>query len=126
MLNITGRHEQNEQRALINFMTTYTVQDKCIFIADRNYESWNILANAQHSNLKYVIRAKDITSNRILHTFNINQAVGEIDIEFSINLTRLKRCIDKKNQNDFVQWKQMLRLILYLPARKAFSDVCPR
>lgn len=101
MLNITGRHEQNEQRALINFMKTYTAQDKCIFIADRNYESWNILANAQHSNLKYVIRAKDITSNGILHTFNINQAVGEIDIELSINLTRLKRCIDKKQPERF-------------------------
>lgn len=99
--HVVGRHEQNEQRALVNFMKAYTAEDKCIFIADRNYESWNILANAQHSNLKYVIRAKDITSNGILHTFHINQAVGETDMELSINLTRLKRCIDKKQPERF-------------------------
>lgn len=101
MLHIVGRHEQNEQRALVDFMKAYTAEDKCIFIADRNYESWNILANAQHLNLKYVIRAKDITSNGILHTFHINPAVGENDMNLSINLTRLKRCIDKKQPERF-------------------------
>lgn len=101
MLHIVGRHEQNEQRALVDFMKAHTADGKCIFIADRNYESWNILANAQHLNLKYVIRAKDITSNGILHTFHINQAVGEADMNLSINLTRLKRCIDKKQPERF-------------------------
>lgn len=101
MLHIVGRHGQNEQRALVDFMKAYTADDKCIFIADRNYVSWNILANAQHWNLKYVIRTKDITSNGILHTFHINQTVGEADMNLSINLTRLKRCINKKQPERF-------------------------
>ena len=100
-LNITGRHTQNEQRAMVDFMKGYCSNDNSIFIADRNYECWNIFAHAEKLGLKYVIRAKDITSNGILHTFHIKQNVGETDMELSINLTRLKRCIDKKHPEKF-------------------------
>lgn len=100
-LNITGRHTQNEQRAMVDFMKGYRSNDNCIFIADRNYECWNIFAHAEKLGLKYVIRAKDITSNGILHTFHIDQNVGETDMALSINLTRLKRCIDKRHPDKF-------------------------
>lgn len=126
MLHITGRHEQNEQRALINFMKTYTAQDKCIFIADRNYESWNILANAQNSNLKYVIRAKDINSNGILHTFHIDQTVGETDIELSVNLTRLKRCIDKKQPERFRMMATNVTFDFISPGEEGIFPICFR
>lgn len=100
-LNITGRHTQNEQRAMVDFMKGCRSNDNCIFIADRNYECWNIFAHAEKLGLNYVIRAKDITSNGILHTFHIDQNIGETDMVLSINLTRLRRCIDKKHPEKF-------------------------
>lgn len=100
-LNITGRHTQNEQRAMVDFMKECRSIDNCIFIADRNYECWNIFAHAEKLGLKYVIRAKDITSNGILHAFHIDPNVEETDMVLSINLTRLRRCIDKKHPEKF-------------------------
>ncbi|SKA59764.1 Transposase DDE domain-containing protein [Eubacterium uniforme] len=101
MINIDGRHDQNEQRALINFMRHYSDHDNIIFIADRNYECWNIFATAQKQDLKFLIRAKDITSNGILHTFHFDNDIGDMDCDININLTRQKRCIDKSNPKSY-------------------------
>lgn len=100
-INIVGRHDQNEQRALVNFMKNYSTDNKCIFIADRNYSTWNVMANAAHRKLHFLIRTKDITSNGILHSFHIDENIGEFDRMFSVNLVRLKRCIDHSNLNEY-------------------------
>jgi len=40
-INIDGRHNQNEQRAMADFISGYSYDSKTIFIADRNYECCN-------------------------------------------------------------------------------------
>lgn len=100
-INIDGRHNQDERRALINFMKEYKPDDKCIFIADRNYESYNLIAHAQTLGLDYLIRIKDINSNGILCRFHFPPDIGAFDKEISLKLVRSKHMIDKNNPEDY-------------------------
>lgn len=96
-INIAGRHDQNEQRAMVDFIDNYEYNNKTIFIADRNYCCWNILAHAQNKKVFFLIRAKDISSNGILKSFHYDEAVSGIDSVYNLNLVRLKQSIDKNN-----------------------------
>lgn len=96
-INIDGRHDQNEQRAMANFIKNYGYDSKTIFIADRNYECWNVLAHAQNKGVHFLIRAKDISSNGILKPFKFDESIGCFDMDLPINLVRLKQCIDKND-----------------------------
>lgn len=100
-INIDGRHDQNEQRALVNFIDKHTYDSKTIFIADRNYECWNVMAHAQNKGLYFLIRAKDINSNGILRSFRFNESAGSFDLNLPINLVRLKQSIDKTNPSSY-------------------------
>lgn len=96
-INIDGRHDQNEQRAMAKFISDYEYDSKTVFIADRNYECWNVMAHAQEKNVCFLIRAKDICSNGVLRSFRLDENIGSFDLDLPINLVRSKRCIDKSN-----------------------------
>ena len=76
-----------EPRALTQMIDRYQGERKTIFIADRGYESYNIMAHAHEHGLKFLIRTKDITSNGILKRFSLPKE-GEFDRNVSIILTR--------------------------------------
>lgn len=100
-INIDGRHNQNEQRAMVNFISKHEYNSKTIFIADRNYECWNVLAYAQNKGVHFLIRAKDINSNGILKSFRIDKNIGSFDLDLPINLVRSKKCINKANPSTY-------------------------
>lgn len=101
-INIDGRHDQNEQRAMVNFMSEYSAEDRCVFIADRNYASYNIIAHALDRRLDFLIRTKDFPSKTsILSNFNIDPNIGEFDLQFSLKLVRSKKSIDKNNPDEY-------------------------
>lgn len=60
---------------------------KTIFIADRGYESYNIMAHVHEHGLKFLIRTKDMTSNGILKKFSLPEE-EEFDVNVSVVLTR--------------------------------------
>ena len=96
-INVDGRHDQNEQRAMVNFIDDNDYGNKTIFIADRNYCCWNVLAHAQQKAVYFLIRAKDIYSNGILKSFYFDESIGSIDAVYDLNIVRLKQSINKNN-----------------------------
>lgn len=60
-----GKHP-NETKALVDMIERSRLDEKTILLADRGYESYNILAHAQEKGWKYFIWIKDLGSRGIL------------------------------------------------------------
>lgn len=70
--------------------------DNAIFIADRNYATWNTMAHIIQSGKSFLIRVKDIHSiSSLLRKFNLPDE--EFDLDLHITLTR-KQTKDIKSQ----------------------------
>lgn len=81
-----GRKE-NEFQALIDMVDRSDIKEQTIVIADRGYESYNVLEHIEKKGWNYVIRVKDIASNGVSSKLYLpNQK--EFDIKHSILLTR--------------------------------------
>ena len=91
---IEGEAKYNENAAFIDMIERYD-KHKAIFIADRNYESYNLFEHVVHTQNKYIIRIKDWNSNGMLKGMHI-KLTGECDIDVSTILT-FKQTIDVKN-----------------------------
>lgn len=59
---------------------------KAILLADRGYESFNMMANCIEEGLMFLIRVKDVDSNGIASALDLPQE-GEFDVKISIDLT---------------------------------------
>jgi hypothetical protein len=82
---LTGRAHEGEQSALIT-MAECCPGKKCIFIADRNYPTWNVMEHIIRSGNHFLFRSKDIHSaNNILTKFFLPD--DEFDIDISTTLT---------------------------------------
>lgn len=102
----------NETKALIDMMNRSKIQEPILLIADRGYESYNILAHAQEKGWKFLIRAKDLGSRGILTHLPIPDS-GTFDCTLSLILTRKQtkeikkqpqryRCLTNKTSCDFL------------------------
>lgn len=78
--------EENEFRALTDMVDRSTLNDNTIIIADRGYESYNVLAHIHEKGWKYVIRIKDTESKGMASSFNLPN--GEFDRNVYRVLTR--------------------------------------
>ena len=77
----------NERNALYVMAKRCKFKKKAVFIADRGYEGFNIIAKLQRCNANFVIRLKDISSNGILASFDSSGLDDEFDVDFSTTLT---------------------------------------
>lgn len=59
----------------------------CIFIADRNYESYNLFAHVEERLFDYVVRVKDISSNGILSGMKLPEE-EEFDVTLRVFIER--------------------------------------
>ena len=83
-LIIQGQAQMNENEAFFQLVDRYK-GNKAIFIADRNYESFNSFEHVANSGNKYLIRVRDICSKKC-----ITQSFGPFeDTEFDIDVSRL-------------------------------------
>lgn len=78
---IEGEAKYNENAAFIDIIDRYTGK-KAIFIADKNYESYNLFEHVSHSDNKFLIRIKDYDSNGMLKGMHISLS-GECDVDIS-------------------------------------------
>jgi hypothetical protein len=79
--------KRNEYRALIDMVDRSSMQGNRIIIADRGYESYNVIAHIEEKGLNYVIRGKDINSSGIMAKRKLPET-DEFDETFSVVLTR--------------------------------------
>ena len=83
-LVIQGQAQMNENEAFFQLVDRYK-GNNAIFIADRNYESFNGFEHVIQSGNKYLIRVKDIGSKT-----SITQSFGPFeDTEFDIDVSSL-------------------------------------
>lgn len=80
-MEITGIKSKNEQRAMCNLVARYD-NGNAIFIADRNYATWNIVEHIKKANQYFLIRCKDIHSaSSLLRKFNLPDGCFDVDVE---------------------------------------------
>jgi len=84
---LQGVNHKDERGALISMIPN--ISGKSIVIADRGYESYNVLAHLEEANQRYVVRVKDISSNGILSGFTLPDK--EFDKTFTVNISNYQR-----------------------------------
>ena len=78
--------QMDEDRAMCDMLDRYK-GGKAIFIADRNYESYNIFAHVEKKGMYYLIRVKDVHSTGILKGLHLPQS-DDFDVWRKLTLTK--------------------------------------
>lgn len=78
--------QKNEDSAMCHMVDRYN-GGKAIFIADRNYESYNIFAHVEQRGMYYLIRVKDIKSSGMLRAMKLPDTES-FDTDKTFILTR--------------------------------------
>lgn len=92
---VQGIHSKNEVEAMWKMAERYPIKN-AIFMADRNYATWNNMAHIINSGKYFLIRSKDIHSmSSLLRKCNLPDE--EFDMDLHITLTR-KQTKDIKSQ----------------------------
>lgn len=87
---VCGRHNLNERGALCKMVDRSHVTNALI-IADRGYESYNIMAHIQEKGWKFLIRIKDISSSSGITSGLELPDTDEFDLYCPIQLTRRRK-----------------------------------
>lgn len=114
--SIDHYNKKREIDSLINILNQSNYPTNSIIIADRGYESYNLIAHFLEKNQKFIIRVKDInTKTGILTTLTLPD--NEFDITITRNLTNLQTNKLKGN-NEYV----------FVPSTSRFDflDACNR
>ena len=85
---VCGRQKFDERGVLCKMVDRSAVS-KALIIADRGYESYNLMAHIQEKRWKYLIRIKDINSTGIAANLEIPNS-DEFDTKFHLNFTKCR------------------------------------
>lgn len=109
-LIIQGQAKMNENEAFCQLVDRYKGY-KAIFIADRGYESINGFEHVAHSNNKYLVRVKDITSKT-----SVTKSFGPFpDAEFDVDVTRL---LTRRSTNEIKDHPEIYK---FMPKNQRFD-----
>ena len=100
---VCGRRDWNEKGVLCNMVDRSNV-GKALIIADRGYESYNLMAHIQEKGWKYLIRIKDIHSSGIAAGLTL-PSHDEFDIWFDFHFTKRQTAEAKRLLNDKQRYK---------------------
>ena len=79
--SIATSSKSHERSEFVKLLNQFQNPEKCLFIADRGYESFNVLAHLIEKKAHFLIRARDIDSNSILKGLHLQEAGDEFDID---------------------------------------------
>ena len=94
---IQGKKKLHERQALNTMVDRYPADIPTIFIGDRGYESFNVIAHLIEKQQKFIIRIKDISSNGIISNYVLPNC--EFDTCIETTLTRRHTKETKSNPN---------------------------
>ena len=87
---VCGRRKWNEKGVLCNMIDRSNIA-KALMIADRGYESYNLMAHIQEKDWKYLIRVKDVHSSGIAAGLDLpDHDVFDVDINLNITTRQTK------------------------------------
>lgn len=119
---IQDRTQWDEQAAL-NHMVDQSTVENALIIADRGYESYNVMAHVQEKGWKYLLRVKDFNSSGIIRRLNLPEEES-FDIDIDLHITRkasnkTKQLFQDKNHYRYAPPNSKLD---YLPLRSDYKD----
>lgn len=119
---VQGRYQWAEQEAL-NQMVDSSDVENALIIADRGYESYNVMAHIQEKGWKFLIRVKDIGGNGIISRLDL-PAKNQFDTYIDLQITRkvsneMKRLFLDKNHYRYAPPNSKLD---YLPSHSAYKE----
>lgn len=88
---VQANNKQNEYDALIRMTERSEIDGKVIIIADRGYESYNILEHLNRKGWNYVIRGKDINSKTGIPYGNREVVPNSDEFDVDVNKVLTKR-----------------------------------
>lgn len=91
--------KKSEVSALIDFINHRNYPENSIITADRNYESYNLMAHCIENNQKFVFRVKDIDTKKGILT-SLSLPDESFDITVTRTLTNVQTKEVKKNENN--------------------------
>ncbi len=103
---VCGRHNLNERSTLCKMVDRSNIANALV-IADRGYESYNLMAHIQEKGWKFLIRIKDISSSSGITSGLELPDTDEFDLHCPIRLTRRRKTemiplFANKNQYKFI------------------------
>lgn len=119
---VQDRNHWAEQDALDRMVDRSPIE-QAIVIADRGYESYNIMAHIQEKGWRYLIRVKDIGMNGIVGRLDLPDT-EEFDIPINLQITRKNSTKTKelfKDRNHYRYAPPNSRLD-YLPTRSMYRE----
>lgn len=99
--SIDAASKKREVNALISILKDRNYPQNSIFIADRGYESYNLMAHFIENDIKFVIRVKDIHTKVGLMT-NVRTEEGAFDIRINRTLTSLQTKEIKADKEKYI------------------------
>jgi hypothetical protein len=109
----------NERKAINDMVDKSSISQPVIVLADRGYESYNVLAHIQQKQWNFLIRIQDFGkyNTGILHGFDLPGG-NEFDIDIDLNLTRKQTHEVKELLKDKNHYRKLnFRNFDYLPAK---------
>ena len=112
---VCGRRNLNESATLCQ-MTDRSNIANALLIADRGYESYNLMAHIQEKGWKYLIRIKDIHSSGIAAGLDLPDS-DEFDVFCPMQLTRQKnsKTLQLLSHRNRYKWLPTTTPLDYLP-----------
>ena len=98
---VIQKHKEMDENAAFVAMLDRYKGDKAIFIADRNYATYNNMAHLEEHGHKYLIRSKDINTKTSILKNYFKDKEGEFDEDVSIILTRKQTNFIKENKDKY-------------------------
>jgi len=88
-------NEQNEYDALVKMTQRSKIEDNVIVIADRGYESYNVIEHLSQKGWNYVIRGKDIYSKTGIAHGNSETFSSSSEFDVDVNKILTRRCTNE-------------------------------
>ena len=114
---LLGQRKANERAALCD-MVDRSVLDKVLLIADRGYESYNLMAHIQEKGWNFLIRIQDILNSRGIAAGLDLPGTEEFDIS-------LQLCLTTKQTNETKRLYKNRNAYKYIPSNVTF-DYLPK
>lgn len=111
---IQPRRCMDEVGAFVSMIDRFPSDEKVIFIADRGFESYNVMAHIIEKKMRFLIRVKNPRSSGILHKLNLPENTA-FDLSFHIQVTK-SRCKQAEDNPELYR-------IIYKPSRFDFCDL---
>lgn len=98
---VIQKHKETDENEGLVAMSDRYKGDKAIFIADRNYATYNNMAHLEEHGHKYLIRSKDINSATSILKNYFKGKEGEFDEDVSITLTNRQTNYIRENKDRY-------------------------